>query len=164
MACQYEPQIRDAARRYGINEDVAVKQIMTESSCQNLGCNYAGACGVAQFKPATFAQYGSGTWSNVSDSLNAWGALMSHLLSTFGGDYRLALAGYHSGERDARAALNNCRGNPKTCAYVDKIMGNSANPSSPDSIGLPDVGSLFSNMSPTTMIVLGLGLIFLLRR
>jgi hypothetical protein len=47
---------------------------------------------------------------------------MRYLLDRFNGDYRLALAGYHAGEGDAAAALRNPAGNPKTNAYVNKIM------------------------------------------
>lgn len=47
---------------------------------------------------------------------------MRHLLGLFGGDYRLALAGYHSGEGDARGALANPSGNPNTTHYVNTIL------------------------------------------
>ncbi len=114
----------EVAQQYGIDPGIAVAQIQAESSF-NPSASSGVAHGLAQFTPATWRAYGGGggdIW-NGEDSLKAWGRYMSHLLSVFGGDYRLALAGYHSGEGDARAALNNPAGNPKTNAYVNKIMG-----------------------------------------
>lgn len=149
MACQYEAQIRATAIRYGINPDIAVAQIIQESGCRPLVCSSAGACGIAQFIPSTAAAYGLTDRTNVAASLDAWGRYMSELLSRFSGDYRLALAGYHSGAGAASRALNNCKGNPKTCGYVKAILGSAGNVSG-DSLNT-GTGSL----SPVTLIAIG---------
>lgn len=119
---QYKDQIASVAGRYGLDPVIGIEQLSQESGCRSDVCSGQSACGIAQFIPGTWAQWGSGSRSDVSASLEAWGKYMRHLLTKFGGDYRLALAGYHSGEGAARAALNNCRGNPKTCNYVNSIM------------------------------------------
>lgn len=115
----------EVAAQYGIDPAVAVAQINAESSFNPLASSGV-AHGLSQFTPGTWATYGRGgdIW-NGEDSLQAWGRYMSHLLKVFDGDYRLALAGYHSGEGAAAAALRNPAGNPKTNAYVNKIMGQS---------------------------------------
>src|SRR5215216_1435096 len=90
-------KIADYAARYGIDPNIALRQIQQESGCRATVCSPKAACGIAQFIPSTWAQYGSGDRSNVDTSLDAWGRFMRDLLSMFGGNYRLALAGYHSG-------------------------------------------------------------------
>lgn len=112
----------EVANQYDIDPAVAVAQIGAESSF-NPAASSGVAHGLAQFTPATWASYGrGGDMYNGEDSLQAWGRYMRYLLDRFNGDYRLALAGYHAGEGDAAAALRNPAGNPKTNAYVNKIM------------------------------------------
>jgi soluble lytic murein transglycosylase-like protein len=125
----WRQRTREVAAQYGIDPDIAERQIKAESSF-NPRASSGVAHGLAQFTPGTWATYGRG--GDIYDgeaSLQAWGRYMSHLLDVFGGDYRLALAGYHAGEGDAAAALRNPAGNPKTNAYVNKIMGGQSNPS-----------------------------------
>lgn len=154
-ACQYEAQIRATAIRYGINPDIAVAQIMQESGCRPLVCSSAGACGIAQFMPGTAQQYGLTDRTNVQASLDAWGRYMSDLLSRFGGDYRLALAGYHSGAGAAQKALNNCKGNPKTCGYVNSILGSARSAGS-----INGDASTTGSTSPLLLVAIGV-LVFL---
>lgn len=145
------------ADQYGIDRNVALAQIKQESGCRSTVCSSAGACGIAQFIPDTWARYGGGGDRNdVDASLSAWGTLMRHLLDLFKGDYRLALAGYHSGEGAAQAALNNPSGNPKTNQYVNAILGNAGGAS-------PSGGSFV--LGTTAMLGIGgLLLLFALRR
>jgi hypothetical protein len=99
---QYLPQIYAAADRYGIDRGIALAQIKQESNCDPSRCSYKGACGIAQFMPATWAQYtgGGGTpRTDVSTSLDAWGRFMRDLLSKYNGDYSLALAAYNAGPK-----------------------------------------------------------------
>lgn len=135
--------------RYGIDPNIAVAQFLQENGCRPVGCSGQGACGIAQFIPATAAAYGLTDRNNVAASLDAWGRYMRDLLNAFGGDYRLALAGYHSGQGAARAALNNCAGNPRTCSYVNSILGNAGNASGD---GL-NMGA--RSLSPVILIALG---------
>jgi soluble lytic murein transglycosylase-like protein len=157
-ACQYEAQIRATAIRYGINPDIAVAQFLQENGCRPVGCSGAGACGIAQFIPSTAAAYGLTDRNNVDASIDAWGRLMRDLLNRFGGDYRLALAGYHSGPGAANAALNNCAGNPKTCGYVNSILGSAGTTGTPGGDGSPA-----SSVSPVTIAVIALIAILALR-
>lgn len=118
-----QAQIYAYADKYGIDRGIALAQMRQESGCNPNAVSSQGAQGIAQFIPGTWNQYGSGSPFDIGSALDAWGQYMSHLLSKFGGDYRLALAGYHSGEGSAVAALNNPVGNPRTNNYVASIIG-----------------------------------------
>jgi soluble lytic murein transglycosylase-like protein len=97
-------RIRAAARRFGIDEAIAVEQLRRESVnfaekyVYNGGRSPAGAQGVAQFMPGTAARFGLRNPYDVDQSLEAWGKYMTYLLKRFGGRYDLALAGYNAGE------------------------------------------------------------------
>jgi soluble lytic murein transglycosylase-like protein len=167
MACDPATiqKIYSYATRYGIDPNVALAQIRQESGCRPAVCSSAGACGIAQFLPGTWSQYGSGSRTDVDASLTAWGLYMQHLLSIFGGDYRLALAGYHSGEGAARAALANPAGNPKTNNYVNSILGATGNPTTATPGSEPgqlDLSSIFSGDDNTILYVVAGALILLL--
>lgn len=152
---QIKGLITSAASRYSINPQIAIRQAQQESGFNPNAVSSAGAQGLFQFMPATWAMYGSGSPFDPVAACEAWGKYMSHLLAIFGGDYRLALAGYHSGEGSARAALNNCKGNPRTCDYVSRIMGNAGSTGATPNEGL--------SLSPLAIGAIGL-LVFLALR
>lgn len=144
-----QAQIFAYADRYGIDRNVALAQIRQESGCRSTVCSNQDACGIAQFIPGTWAQYGKGSRTDINASLDAWGRLMRDLLSAFGGDYRLALAGYHSGAGAARAALNNPAGNPRTNNYVNSILGSAGSIGVTGSLpSLPMIQTPFGSINP----------------
>jgi soluble lytic murein transglycosylase-like protein len=103
-------KIRAKAAAAGIDTEIAVAQLRRESAGFNPhyvfgpGKSPAGAMGLAQFMPGTWATYGRGNPYNVDDALEAWAKYMRKLLNQFGGRYDLALAGYNSGENRAEYA------------------------------------------------------------
>lgn len=142
-----QAKVYQYADQYGIDRSVALAQLKQESGCNPSVCSSQGACGIAQFMPGTWTTYGSGgDRFDIDAALNAWGAYMSHLLSLFKDNYALALAGYHSGEGAAKAALANPAGNPKTVNYVNTIMA-SAGTVAPDGSLDPSGGSSGGGLS-----------------
>jgi soluble lytic murein transglycosylase-like protein len=125
---------RDAARKYGIDENLGLAQIKAESAFR-VNANSGQAYGIAQFTPPTAARYNLQDRSDPVASLDAWGRYMRDLLQMFGGRYDLALAGYNSGENrkeyKAAAASNRqvnwnvlpARVQTETRSYVSKILG-----------------------------------------
>jgi hypothetical protein len=109
-------KIANAALAAGQDARIAVEQLRRESVNFNPyyvygpGKSPAGAQGLAQFIPGTWARFGSGgNPYNPDDAIRAYVKYMSFLLGTFGGRYDLALAGYNWGEnrqtlRDALAS------------------------------------------------------------
>jgi soluble lytic murein transglycosylase-like protein len=114
--------VRDAARRYGINEGIALRQIERESKFNPYAQSSAGAKGVAQFMPATARRFGLSNPFDPRASLEAWGKYMSWLLKRYNGSYGLALAAYNSGEGN----VDKHHGVPpftETRNYVSGILG-----------------------------------------
>lgn len=89
--------VRQTARKYGIDENIAVAQIQKESNFSLTACSNKGACGIAQFIPGTAARFGVNRRDPVS-SMEGWGKYMTFLLRRYNGDYAKALAGYNAGE------------------------------------------------------------------
>ena len=123
---QIEQLVIEKARACGLDERIAHSQISVESSFNPRAVGpmtrYGTAKGLAQFIDDTARRYGVRDPFDPYQALDGYCAYMTDLLRMFGADYRLALAGYHSGEGAARAALNNCKGNPNTCNYVATIL------------------------------------------
>lgn len=96
--------VKAYARKWGIDERIAVAQIALESGNFDPKVVYggrkssAGAEGIAQFIPGTAARYQLKNPYDPDQALNAWGWYMSDLLKLFNGRYDLALAGYNWGE------------------------------------------------------------------
>lgn len=120
--------VRRAAAKYGIDEAIALAQIQQESSFNPNVCSGAGACGIAQFMPATAKRFGLVDRRDPVASLEAWGKYMTVLLKMFDHRYDLALAGYNWGEN--RTALKTAlrtgqplKGQPEeTRNYVVRIL------------------------------------------
>lgn len=108
------------ANKYGLNPDIAIKQIWAESGF-NPRASSGKANGIAQFTPDTARRFGVNV-NDVDSSLNGYGKYMRFLLDRFKGDYRKALAGYNAGE----GAVDKYGGVPpyaETQGYVAKILG-----------------------------------------
>jgi hypothetical protein len=142
--------VQDAALRYGVDPNIAVVQLDLESVhfrplyVYGPGKSPAGAMGIAQFMPGTWATYGNGSPYDPVAALDAWGRYMSHLLSIFGGRYDLALAGYNWGENRSslRQALSSGQSvltysiPAETRNYVQTILS-----AAPVDVAPPPIGS-----------------------
>ena len=128
--------VRQKAREYGLDEQIALAQISQESKFNPKAVSGAGAQGVAQFMPGTAKRFGLVNPFDPEQALEAWAQYMTFLLNMFGWDrYDLALAGYNWGEN--RAVLINAAktGAPfpatkvpaETRNYVTLILANAKN-------------------------------------
>lgn len=132
---QYVSYIQDAANYLNISYDVVATQIDYESSFNPGAKSGAGAEGIAQFEPGTFASYGpaGGSPYNVADAFAAYKNYMKHLLNVFGGNLRNALAGYNAGEGNPRAGMGyadhiiNAAGTGGNTTVADTSNANTAN-------------------------------------
>lgn len=98
---QLQRMVIDAARRYGIDERIALAQIQRESGFNPNARGAAGEIGIAQFMPSTAAAYGLSPQDlfDPVKALDAWGRHMRDLLARYNGDYAKALAAYNAGPK-----------------------------------------------------------------
>lgn len=112
MAEDYRQLVIDKANQYGINPNLALAQIRTESNFNPRAVSPAGARGLAQFMPATAARFGLTDPFDPVASMDAWGQYMILMLAMFNGRYDITLAGYISGENRSEYANAAREGRP----------------------------------------------------
>ncbi len=122
-ASPYLPAIYAAEDAAGAPRNLFARQIKQESNFNPAAVNSrSGAQGIAQFMPATWAEWGRG--GDVFDafaSIDAQGRYMRWLYERHG-EWKLALAAYNWGTGNvARKGLGAAP--PETVAYVDDIVG-----------------------------------------
>jgi Transglycosylase SLT domain len=146
---QYVADVNNAAAATGLPASVVAAQINEESGFDPSVVSSAGAQGIAQFIPSTFAAYGTGSPFNVGDAFAAYTKLMSVLLKQFNGNVADALAAYNAGP----GALAAGRG------YADTILANAgqstglvsgAPGASPQPVDTNQGGGTGSTTAPTT--------------
>jgi hypothetical protein len=92
-----EDDVRNEAASCGIDPDIAVEQIRNESRFHCDATSPAGALGLTQFMPATWAEWGAGDPCDCWQSLGAWCGYMQWCLDQAGGSYYNALKMYNGG-------------------------------------------------------------------
>lgn len=95
--------VNEASQKTGIGYNYVACQINLESGFNPGAVSPAGAEGIAQFLPSTFASYASGSPFNVNDALNAYIGFMNSLLRWSGGNLYMALAAYNAGQGNWQA-------------------------------------------------------------
>ena len=118
---RYEPIARAAAMKYGIDEDVFVRQITQESHWDPASVSPSGALGIAQFMPTTAASRHVDPLDPVA-ALDAAAKLDSENLIAFDGDYAMMLAAYNAG-RGSVIRYSGIPPFPETQQYVALILG-----------------------------------------
>ncbi|AGA90739.1 soluble lytic murein transglycosylase-like protein [Thioflavicoccus mobilis 8321] len=113
--------VRRLAPSYGLDPELVLAVIETESNFNPNARSSKNAQGLMQLIPATAARFGvEDTW-DPEQNLRGGMAYLSWLLKHFGGDVELALAGYNAGE----GAVERHGGIPpyrETRNYVSRIV------------------------------------------
>lgn len=112
--------VRTMAPFYHVDPDLALAVIRVESAFRANAISPANAQGLMQLIPQTAARFGVTDPLDPIANLHAGLSYLAWLLNYFGGDVKLALAGYNAGEQ----AVNRYRGVPpfpETRNYIKKI-------------------------------------------
>jgi soluble lytic murein transglycosylase-like protein len=113
---------RDAARRYGVPEDLFLRLVQQESGWNTGALSPKGAIGLAQLMPGTAARLGVDA-SDPTENLDGGARYLRQQYDTFG-TWQLALAAYNAGP----GAVQQYSGIPpfaETQNYVLAIWGSS---------------------------------------
>ena len=114
------PHAREAARRYGIPEDLFLRLVQQESGWNPRARSHKGATGLAQLMPGTAAKLGVNPHDPVQN-LHGGARYLRMMYNQFG-NWRLALAAYNAGP----GAVQKYNGIPpyrETRNYVRIIAG-----------------------------------------
>ena len=90
--------VQDAAARNGLDPCLIISVMRAESGFNRLAVSPKGASGLMQLMPATAARFGVKNIFDQRENIMAGATYLRWLLERFGGDVRLALAGYNAGE------------------------------------------------------------------
>lgn len=113
--------VRLLAPDYGLDPNLILAIIQTESNFNPRARSPANAQGLMQLIPSTAARFGVRDTTNPVQNLHGGMAYMRWLLSFFQGDLQLSLAGYNAGER----AVEKYLGVPpyrETQEYIRKVI------------------------------------------
>jgi len=113
--------VQRLAPDYGLDPDLILAIIQTESNFDPKARSHKNALGLMQLIPSTAERFGVRDRGDPVQNLHGGMAYMRWLLSFFEGDLRLSLAGYNAGER----AVEKYLGVPpfrETQQYVKKVL------------------------------------------
>ena len=96
------PQVEAAARAHGLSETLLLAVVAVESGGRQQALSPKGAQGLMQLIPATAVRFGVTDPFDPAANIAGGAAYLDWLLSEFGGDVLLALAGYNAGEGAVR--------------------------------------------------------------
>lgn len=97
-----ESLVSEYARQYGLQESLVYAVIRVESNGDPNAVSRAGACGLMQLMPGTAKEMGVTNIIDPAQNIAGGTQYLSKLVKLFGGDVRLALAGYNAGPENVK--------------------------------------------------------------
>lgn len=88
----------EAARRYRLDPNLLISVMHHESGFNERAVSNKGAMGLMQLVPATARRFGVKNIFDPKENIHAGAQYLRFLMDLFGGDVKLALAGYNAGE------------------------------------------------------------------
>jgi soluble lytic murein transglycosylase-like protein len=114
-------QIRDAAERYGLSEQLVAAVIRVESGFNPRAVSPKGAQGLMQLMPGTASMLGVRNSFDPRENIDGGVRHLRSLIDRFSDNLALALAAYNAGER-AVVQHGGIPPYPETQQYVTKVM------------------------------------------
>ena len=121
---RYQADVLAAAKLHNIDPALVHAVIQVESNYNVKALSPKGAVGLMQIMPATGMRYGVQAKDLVQPAQNirAGTRYLADLLKMFGGDVKLALAGYNAGEGAVLKYGNRIPPYRETQAYVPRVL------------------------------------------
>lgn len=119
----YAPLIEAAAAKYKVEKALLHAVITAESGYNPVAVSRAGAEGLMQLIPKTAKRYDVADAFDPAQNIRGGAHYLRDLLDLFGGDIKLALAGYNAGEGAVIRHGGKVPPYPETQGYVQKVLG-----------------------------------------
>lgn len=116
------------SKQYGVDANLVLAVIKTESNFNPTAESGAGAQGLMQLMPSTASGYGISNAFDVDQNVKGGVQLLRNLLNTYGGNTEMALMAYNGGSgnmqrRGVTSASDLYKMPTETQNYVPKVMG-----------------------------------------
>lgn len=136
---QYQPMVSGAADKYKVDGDFLASLINQESHWNPRAESPAGARGIAQFMPATAAEYGINP-DDPAQAIDGAGRYLRSKLNKYDNDYVLAAISYNAGDKRVERFINSGRDlrvlPEETQLYLGKIFGKQIAAANGDALGV----------------------------
>ncbi len=126
---KYDPAIREASKRYGVDYALVKAVIKAESNFDPEAVSRAGAKGLMQLMPGTAKALGVNDSFHPGENIEGGVRYLRYLLDLFNGNLQLALAAYNAGE-EAVFQYQGVPPYPETRTYVQRVLQHFKNYSS----------------------------------
>ncbi len=117
----YEPIIRRASNRYGVDVALVKAVIHAESHFNPQATSNKGASGLMQLMPQTAAKYGIRDLYNPKQNIEAGVRHLRYLLVKYGNNLKYVIAAYNAGEKAVKKYAG-IPPYPETQRYVTKVL------------------------------------------
>lgn len=131
-----DKMVEEAAQRYGLDPNLLISVMHQESGFNERAVSVKGARGLMQLIPATARRFGVKNVFDPQENIQAGAQYLRFLMDLFGGDLKLALAGYNAGEGAVIRHGYRLPPYQETRNYVGAILSRYQPPSVPSSSDL----------------------------
>ena len=121
LVTQWEPVIRPAAEKYGLDPNLVAAVIWAESSGDPDAVSTKGARGLMQLLPSTARELGVDNLFDPRDNVDGGTKYLRKMLDSHNGNLELALAAYNAGP-DAVRRHGGLPPHKETKTYVARVM------------------------------------------
>ncbi len=121
LKTKYDPLVRMAARKHGLDPALVHAVILAESAYNRWAVSRAGAQGLMQLMPATAAYYAVGDVFDPEQNIGGGVRYLKDLSDLYGGQTAMVLAAYNAGQ----SAVAKYKGIPpykETRAYIAAVQ------------------------------------------
>lgn len=119
---KFAPIINECSTKYNVPKAMICAVILQESGGNPKAVSPVGARGLMQLMPQTAKRFGVKNITDPRQNVEAGTKYLRFLLDRFKGDYKLALAGYNSGEHNVEKYGNTIPPFAETRNYVPSVL------------------------------------------
>jgi len=119
---KYLPVIKEAAQRFGVNENLIKSVILTESAANSKAQSKVNAKGLMQLMDSTATELGINNVWNPKENIFGGTKYLSQMIEQYDGNVEKALAAYNAGPANVKK-YNGIPPFKETKNYINRVLG-----------------------------------------